>query len=58
MVPRLDSSVRGGRILWFGAMRHDPLRGQLQAGRLTGGGTVSKGNAGVIRTDQRGQKPR
>ena len=38
--------------------RHDPLRGQLQAGSLTGAVHLSKGNAGVLRLAQRGQKPR
>jgi hypothetical protein len=37
---------------------HDPLRGQLQAGSLTGAVHLSKGNAGVLRLAQRGQKPR
>src|SRR6185437_4855898 len=54
----LDSSVRGVRILVVRALRHDPLRGQLQAGSLTGAVHLSKGNAGVLRTAQRGQKPR
>ena len=38
--------------------RHDPLRGQCQAGSLTGAVHLSKGNAGVLRLAQRGQKPR
>jgi hypothetical protein len=38
--------------------RHDPLRGQCQAGSLTGAVHLSKGNAGVLRTTHRGQKPR
>jgi hypothetical protein len=36
----------------------DPLRGQCQAGSLTGAVHLSKGNAGVLRIAQRGQKPR
>lgn len=36
----------------------DPLRGQCQAGSLTGAVHLSKGNAGVLRRAQRGQKPR
>src|SRR5580658_9997536 len=39
-------------------LRHDPLRGQCQAGSLTGAVHLSKGNAGVLRLAQRGQKPR
>ncbi len=38
--------------------RYVPLRGQLQAGSLTGAVHLSKGNAGVLRLAQRGQKPR
>ena len=45
-------------ILAVGALRHDPLRGQRQAGSLTGAVHLSKGNAGVLRLAQRGQKPR
>jgi hypothetical protein len=37
---------------------HDPVRGQCQAGSLTGAVHLSKGNAGVLRPAQRGQKPR
>src|SRR3954469_2126299 len=36
----------------------DPVRGQCQAGGLTGAVHLSKGNAGVLRLAQRGQKPR
>ena len=36
----------------------NPLRGQCQAGSLTGAVHLSKGNAGVLRLAQRGQKPR
>ena len=36
----------------------DPVRGQCQAGSLTGAVHLSKGNAGVLRLAQRGQKPR
>ena len=54
----LDSSVRGRLVLVAGLLRHDPLRGQLQAGSLTGAVHLSKGNAGVLRLAQRGQKPR
>ena len=55
----LESSARGrpdpsGVCL----LRHDPLRGQRQAGSLTGAVHLSKGNAGVLRLAQRGQKPR
>ena len=39
-------------------LRHDPLRGQCQAGSLTGAVHLSKGNGGVLRLAQRGQKPR
>ena len=39
------------------AARRDPLRGQCQAGSLTGAVHLSKGNAGVLRPAQRGQKP-
>jgi hypothetical protein len=45
-------------LLEGGALRHDPLRGQRQAGSLTGAVHLSKGNAGVLRLAQRGQKPR
>ena len=38
--------------------QYDPLRGQCQAGSLTGAVHLSKGNAGVLRPAQRGQKPR
>ena len=36
----------------------DPIRGQYQAGSLTGAVHLSKNNAGVLRPAQRGQKPR
>ena len=36
----------------------DPIRGHCQAGNLTGAVDLSKNNAGVLRPDQRGQKPR
>ena len=39
-------------------IQHDPVRGQCQAGSLTGAVHLSKGNAGVLRLAQRGQKPR
>jgi hypothetical protein len=39
-------------------IEHDPVRGQCQAGSLTGAVHLSKGNAGVLRLAQRGQKPR
>src|SRR5215813_13782989 len=45
-------------ILAVCSLRHDPLRGQRQAGSLTGAVHLSKGNAGVLRRAQRGQKPR
>ena len=35
----------------------DPLRGQSQAGSLTGAVHLLKNNAGVLRLAQRGQKP-
>src|SRR3954465_7413632 len=35
----------------------DPVRGQRQAGSLAGAVHLSKGNAGVLRLAQRGQKP-
>ena len=35
----------------------DPLRGQCQAGSLTGAVHLLKNNAGVLRLAQRGQKP-
>ena len=54
----LESSVRGGHALAVRSLRHDPLRGQRQAGSLTGAVHLSKGNAGVLRLAQRGQKPR
>ncbi|CAL1290494.1 unnamed protein product, partial [Larinioides sclopetarius] len=38
--------------------RRDPLRRQRQVGSLTGAVHLSKGNAGVLRRAQRGQKPR
>ncbi len=38
--------------------RHDPLRGQCQAGSLTGAVHLSNDNTGVLRLAQRGQKPR
>ena len=53
----LDLSVRGVQLSGW-ALRRDPLRGQCQAGSLTGAVHLSKGNAGVLRTAQRGQKPR
>ncbi len=40
------------------AYEYDPLRGKCQAGSLTGAVHLSKGNAGVLRLAQRGQKPR
>ena len=48
---------------WWPVLRRgqpppDPLRGQCQAGSLTGAVHLSKGNAGVLRIAQRGQKPR
>ena len=36
---------------------NDPLRGQCQAGSLTGAVHLLKNNAGVLRLAQRGQKP-
>jgi hypothetical protein len=42
----------------LGSSPHDPLRGQCQVGSLTGAVHLSKGNAGVLRLAQRGQKPR
>ena len=39
-------------------VRGDPLRGQYQAGSLTGAVHLSNDNAGVLRPAQRGQKPR
>jgi hypothetical protein len=55
----LVSSVRGmGLYLGTPILRHDPFRGQFQAGSLTGAVHLSKGNAGVLRLAQRGQKPR
>ena len=39
-------------------LSHDLVRGQCQAGSLTGAVHLSKGNAGVLRRAQRGQKPR
>ena len=36
----------------------NPVRGQCQAGSLSGAEHLSKGNAGVLRLAQRGQKPR
>jgi hypothetical protein len=53
----LDLSVRGVQLSGW-ALRRDPLRGQCQAGSLTGAVHLSKGNAGVLRLAQRGQKPR
>ena len=41
------------RIVMF----DDPLRGQCQAGSLTGAVHLLKNNAGVLRLAQRGQKP-
>src|SRR5215813_2193478 len=45
-------------ILAVCSLRHDPLRGQRQAGSLTGAVHLSNDNAGVLRPAQRGQKPR
>jgi hypothetical protein len=53
-----SSASRVRAALVSPVLRHDPLRGQLQAGSLTGAVHLSKGNAGVLRTAQRGQKPR
>ncbi len=53
----LDLSVRGVQLSGW-ALRRDPLRGQCQAGSLTGAVHLSKGNAGVQSAAQRGQKPR
>lgn len=53
----LAVSAVGGGGAWRQAW-HDPVRGQCQAGSLTGAVHLSKGNAGVLRTAQRGQKPR
>ncbi len=59
MVPRfLNQVCEVSVILVVCSLRHDPLRGQLQAGSLTGAVHLSKGNAGVLRLAQRGQKPR
>jgi hypothetical protein len=58
-VPRfLNQVYEVGMILVVCSLRHDPLRGQRQAGSLTGAVHLSKGNAGVLRLAQRGQKPR
>ena len=59
MVPRfLNQVYEVGIILVVCSLRHDPFRGQLQAGSLSGAEHLSKGNAGVLRLAQRGQKPR
>jgi hypothetical protein len=39
-------------------IRKDPYRVQYQAGSLTGAVHLSKNNEGVLRSAQRGQKPR
>ena len=39
-------------------IEHDPVRGQCQAGSLTGAVHLQNGNVGVLRLAQRGQKPR
>ncbi len=54
----LNEVYEVGMILVVCSLRHDPLRGQRQAGSLTGAVHLSKGNAGVLRLAQRGQKPR
>ena len=52
-------SRKGGRCLQSLVFsRHDPLRGQCQAGSLTGAVHLSNDNTGVLRLAQRGQKPR
>ena len=48
----------GLRSVWATPNLPDPVRGQCQAGSLTGAVHLSKGNAGVLRLAQRGQKPR
>ncbi len=53
MVPRfLNKVYEVGIILVVCSLRHDPLRGQFQAGSLTGAVHLSKGNAGVLRLAQ------
>ena len=51
-------SPSAGKAQTSRATAHDPLRGQRQAGSLTGAVHLSKGNVGVLRPAQRGQKPR
>ena len=54
-----DSGATGGETrLTVGAFPPQLLRGQARAGSLTGAVHPSKRNAGVLRTTQRGQKPR
>ena len=48
------SSLKGGGL----APSPQPCRGHSQVGCLTGAVHLSKGNAGVPRMAQRGQKPR
>ena len=56
---RIVEAVSQGAVLAISrTSRHDPLRGQCQAGSLTGAVHLSNDNAGVLRLAQRGQKPR
>ena len=54
----LELTGCAGGLRAAGAHTRDPVRGQCQAGSLTGAVHLSKGNAGVLRLAQRGQKPR
>src|ERR1700730_7828093 len=53
-----DKFLCGSTLESSHANENDPVRGQCQAGSLTGAVHLSKGNAGVLRLAQRGQKPR
>jgi hypothetical protein len=56
--PFFSNEAEEGGSSGLPVLLRDPVRGQCQAGSLTGAVHLSKGNAGVLRLAQRGQKPR
>ena len=54
---KAGSDFPGRKIKRRGTTPHDPIRGQRQAGSLTGAVHLSNANAGVLRLAPAGQKP-
>ena len=56
--PFFSNEAEEGGSSGLPVLLRDPVRGQCQAGSLTGAVHLSKNNAGVLRPAQRGRKPR